>query len=102
MSISVKKILLAENQSSNDEQAINYTQTHPGLLANIQVQCSIRVGTLQISVAELKQLNSGEVLSLEQKTNDPIELVLNDKVIARGELMSIEDKFAMRITEVNS
>lgn len=99
MSISIKKVVLADQQSQNDGQIIN--NNYLGLVGNIEVQCSIRIGTLNLTIAELKQLKSGQALQLEKKTNEPIELVLNDRVIAKGELMSFEDNFAIQITEVS-
>ena len=99
MNISVKKVALAEQHSQNDGQVIN--NNYLGLVGNIEVQCSIRIGTLKMTIAELKQLKSGQTLQLDQKTNEPVELLLNDRVIARGELMSYEDNFAIQITEVH-
>ncbi len=98
MSISVKKIALTDQQSQTEGQMIN--NNYLGLVGNIEVQCSVRIGTLNLTIAQLKQLKSEQVLHLEQKTNEPIELVLNDRVIAKGELMSYEDNFAIHITEV--
>jgi len=100
MSISIKKITLADQHSQAEDQVIN--NDYLGLVGNIEVQCSVRIGTLNLTIAELQQLKVGEVLSLEQKTNEPIELILNNKVIAKGELMSCEEHFAMQIMEVFS
>ena len=77
MSITVKKVALAEQQSQADGQVIN--NNYLGLVGNIEVQCSIRVGTLNLTIAELRQLKSGQALHLNQKTNEPVELVLNDQ-----------------------
>jgi len=98
MSISVKKITLTDQQSQNDGQIMN--NNYLGLVDNIEVQCNIRIGSLSMTIAQLRQLKSEQVLHLDQKTNEPIELVLNDRVIAKGELMSYEDHFAIQITEV--
>ena len=98
MSISIKKVVLADQQTQTDGQMIN--KNYLGLVGNIEVQCSIRIGTLNMTIAELRQLKSGQTLHLDQKTNEPVELVLNDRVIAKGELMSYEDNFAIQITEV--
>lgn len=100
MSMSVKKVVLAEQNSQNDGQVIN--NDYLGLVGTIEVQCSIRIGTLKMTIAELRQLKSGQALQLDQKTHEPVELVLNDRVIARGELMCCEDNFAIQITEVHS
>ena len=98
MSISVKKITLTDQQSQNDGQIMN--NNYLGLVDNIEVQYTIRIGSLNMTIAQLRQLKSEQVLHLNQKTNEPIELVLNDRVIAKGELMSYEEHFAIQITEV--
>jgi flagellar motor switch protein FliN/FliY len=98
MSITVKKVVLAEHQPQPEGQHIN--KNYLGLVGNIEVQCTIRIGTLHLTIAQLRELKSGEVLALNQKTDEPIDIILNDKVIAKGELMSHEDHFAVRIIEV--
>lgn len=98
MSISVKKIVLNEQQSQPESQSIN--QNYLGIVNKLEVQCTIRIGTLKMTVAELRDLRLGEVLHLTQKTNEPVDIIVHDKVIARGELMSHEEHFAVQITEV--
>ncbi|CAM2806858.1 FliM/FliN family flagellar motor switch protein [Legionella worsleiensis] len=98
MNTTVKKVVLAEHHPQPESQPIH--ADYLGLVGSIEVQCHIRIGTLKLTIAQLKELKSGQMLNLEQKTNEPIEVLLNDKVIAKGELMSCEDKFAVQITEV--
>ncbi|MDR3443417.1 MAG: FliM/FliN family flagellar motor switch protein [Legionella sp.] len=100
MSIIVKKINLSEQQPQTEGQLLN--KNYLGLVGDIEVQCTVRIGTLNISIAQLKDLKSGQTLRLDQKTNEPIEIILNERVIARGELMSQEDHFAVRITEITA
>ncbi|EHL30342.1 FliM/FliN family flagellar motor switch protein [Legionella drancourtii] len=101
MSITVKKVNLTEHPPQQTEgQFIN--KNYLGLVGDIEVQCTVRIGTLNLTIAELKELKSGQELHLEQKTHEPVEIVLNERVIARGELMSHEDHFAVQITEIYS
>ncbi|CAM4394546.1 MAG: hypothetical protein LEGION0403_FIIPPAGN_00792 [Legionella sp.] len=100
MSITVKKVSLKEHPLQAQGQILN--QNYLGLVGDIQVQCTVRIGTLNLSIAELKELKSGHELRLDQKTNEPVEILLNDRVIARGELMSHDDHFAVQITEINA
>ena len=100
MSITVKKITLSEQEPQAEGQLLN--KNYLGLVGDIEVQCTVRIGTLNISIAQLKDLKSGQALRLDQKTNEPIEIILNERVIARGELMSQEDHFAVRITEITA
>lgn len=98
MSITVKKVNLSEHQPQPEGQLLN--PNYLGLVGTIEVQCTIRIGTLNLTIAQLKELSTGQELHLEQKTHEPIEIILNNKVIARGELMSHDEHFAVQITEV--
>lgn len=98
MNTSVKKIGLAEQEAHDEGHIINDNYLH--LVSNLEVQCTVRVGSLTLSINELRQLKTGQLLQLQQKTNEPLELIVQDKIIARGELMTHEDKFALHITEV--
>ncbi|KTD35294.1 flagellar motor switch protein FliN [Legionella moravica] len=98
MNTTVKKVVLAEHHPQPETQAIHHN--YLGLIEHVEVQCTIRIGTLKLTIAQLKELKSGQIVHLEQKTNEPVEVLVNDKVIAKGELMSHEDKFAVQITEV--
>lgn len=100
MSITVKKVNLAEHQAQNEGQLLH--KNYLGLVGDIEVQCTVRIGTLNLTIAELKELQSGQQLKLEQLTHEPVEIILNDRVIARGELMSHEEHFAVQITELAS
>lgn len=100
MSITVKKMTLSEHNSQEDGSPIN--KNYLGLVDHIEVQCSVRIGTLKLTLGDLRQLKTQQILSLDQSTDAPVELLLNEQVIARGELMSHEDRFAIQITEVAS
>lgn len=100
MSITVKKVSLQEHAPQTEGQFLN--QNYLGLVGDIEVRCTVRIGTLNLSIAELKDLKSGQELLLAQKTDEPVEIILNDRVIARGELMSHDDHFAVQITEINA
>ena len=98
MTITAKKIALLEQQPMTDGQPI--TENYLGLVGDIEVECLIRLGTLSLTINELRQLKQGQRLSLNQKTHEPVDILLNHQVIARGELMSCEDCFAIQITEI--
>jgi flagellar motor switch protein FliN/FliY len=98
MSINIKKVILAEQQPQIEPTEFN--KNYLGLVNNIEVQCTVRVGTLNITISELRNLKLGQALLLCEHTNDPVDILLHDKVIARGELMSHEQHFAIQITEV--
>ena len=98
MSVTVKKIALSEQQTQLTGELIN--KNYLNVVGAIEVECTIRIGTLNLTITQLRDLKAGNNLPLQQKTNAPIELVLNNQVLAKGELMSHEDHFAIQITEV--
>lgn len=100
MTITVKKIALAEQPASLEGKLV--ANNYPGLIGGIEVSCFVRLGTLSMTVAELYQLKQGQTLSLEQRTQEPVDIILNNQVIARGDLMSCDEQFAIQITEVCS
>ncbi|RAP36963.1 hypothetical protein B1207_05905 [Legionella quinlivanii] len=98
MTTLVKKIHFPELQVKDTTDTVK--ADYLGLLGNVEVECQIRIGSLKLTIAELKQLTRGKVLNLLQKTNEPVDLLLNNQVFARGELMSCDDYFAVQILEV--
>ncbi len=100
MTITVKKIALSEPIEIRGEQRI--TDNCLEFIGGVEVECFVRLGTLTMTVAQLSQLKQGQVLSLHEKTNEPVDIILNNQVIARGELMSCDENFAIQITEICS
>lgn len=98
MTITAKKIALLEQQPTTLGKPVS--ENYLSLVGDVEVECLVRLGTLTLTINELRQLKQGERLSLSQKTYEPVDIVLNNQVIARGELMSCDDCFAIQITEI--
>lgn len=72
------------------------------LIESVEVALDGFLGSARMTVAELSALKEGAVLSLDSALNAPVELRLNGVVVARGELVAVGDKFAVRLTEISS
>jgi flagellar motor switch protein FliN/FliY len=70
------------------------------LFRDVLVTLQARLGTVSMPLADLLALRAGEVLTLDRQMNEPVELFLNDRLVARGEIVSVGDSFAVRIVEV--
>lgn len=68
-------------------------------LGSVKVRVAVRVGATQISVAELLKLEQGGVLSLDQHVDEPLDVLVDDLVVARGALVAVGEHFGVRITE---
>ena len=100
MSVSVKKVVLAEQESHPETNISN--KNYLGLVNHIEVECMVRIGSLKITIGQLRELKLGQALHLQQHTDEPVDLLLNNKVFARGELMTHDQCFAVKITEICS
>jgi flagellar motor switch protein FliN/FliY len=68
-------------------------------LGSVKVSLTVRVGAAQISVAELLKLGQGTVLALDRLVEDPLEVMVDDQVVARGTLVAVGEHFGVRISE---
>jgi flagellar motor switch protein FliN/FliY len=73
---------------------------NPGLLKDVPVTLQARLGEISMSVEELLGLTAGAVLTLDLQLNEPIGLYLNQTLVARGEIVAVNDRFGIRITDV--
>ncbi|HSH68690.1 MAG TPA: FliM/FliN family flagellar motor switch protein [Deferrisomatales bacterium] len=73
------------------------------LILDIEVEVMVRLGEAQMTLREIQQLRPGSIINLDKDTDARVELVVNDKVIAKGELVVVgSDHFALRITEIET
>lgn len=74
--------------------------TDSPILKEAKVVVSVALGEAELSVYELLALKSGSVVKLNSGLNEPVELWLNNSLVARGEIVSVEGHFAVRIAEI--
>ncbi len=72
------------------------------LLMNVQVPVSVCFGATQIRMKELLNLSSGSVVELDQALHDNVEVRVNDRVIARGEVVAVDGHYGVRVLELVS
>lgn len=66
-------------------------------LQDVSLPIKLVLGSTRLTIRELLQLKTGKVLNLDRFAGEPIDLVVNDKVIARGEVVVVDDQFGIRI-----
>jgi flagellar motor switch protein FliN len=81
---------------------MNATAENPNLnlVLDVPVNLTIELGSCQLPMKEVLQLNIGSVVQLDKPADAPVELNVNGKLIARGEVVVVEDRFGVKITEV--
>ena len=72
------------------------------VVLDIPVTLSMEVGRSRISIRNLLQLNQGSVVELERATGEPLDVFVNGTLVAHGEVVVINEKFGIRLTDVIS
>ncbi|MBS0387326.1 MAG: flagellar motor switch protein FliN [Proteobacteria bacterium] len=72
------------------------------VVLDIPVTLSMEVGRSRISIRNLLQLNQGSVVELERTTGEPLDVFVNGTLVAHGEVVVINEKFGIRLTDVIS
>jgi flagellar motor switch protein FliN len=85
-------------------RASTLTVRQPNLefLKDVEVGVSLRFGTTSLRLREVLEIMPGAVFELDQQVSEPVELLVGKKVVARGEVVIVDDCYAVRITDVIS
>ena len=70
------------------------------VLENIDVELTVEVGRTQITIRDLLRLNEGSVVELERLAGDPLDILVNNTKIAKGEVVMIGERFGIRFGEI--
>jgi flagellar motor switch protein FliN/FliY len=72
------------------------------VILDVPVTLSMEIGRTQISIRSLLQLNQGSVVELDRFAGEPLDVLVNGTLVAHGEVVVINDKFGIRLTDVIS
>lgn len=72
------------------------------VILDIPVTISMEVGNTQIPIRNLLQLNQGSVIELDRLAGEPLDVMVNGTLIAHGEVVMVNEKFGIRLTDVMS
>jgi flagellar motor switch protein FliN len=89
---------------SFDEAELPTVNTPPDMdvILDIPVTISMEVGNTQIAIRNLLQLNQGSVIELDRLAGEPLDVLVNGTLIAHGEVVMVNEKFGIRLTDVIS
>ena len=70
-------------------------------LMNVPVQVTVQLGTARMNLSDLMQLGPGSLLTLDRQAHEPCDILVNGRVIARGEIVTVGDQYGVRISEIS-
>ncbi|MEI0606968.1 flagellar motor switch protein FliN [Brachyspira pulli] len=84
-----------ENKNPN-----NIPSGNIGLLMDVTITVTVELGRARLSIKEILSLGEGSIIELQKLAGEPVDLLVNGKLIARGEVVVIDECFGVRVTEI--
>ena len=86
-----------------DHEEVSAEARHPiDLLHDVDLHVKIELGRTEMLVEDVLQLGEGSVVELEKLAGDPVDVLVNDRLVARGEVLVLNDNFCVRVSEIMS
>ena len=82
-----------QNSNANNHLGIDFVK-------NIPVTVTAELGHIYMNIEDVLVLAPGSLIHLQRELDEPIDLLVNDKLIAKGEIVTIENRFGVRITKI--
>ncbi|WP_041177182.1 flagellar motor switch protein FliN [Brachyspira intermedia] len=84
-----------DNKNSNGIPTNNI-----GLLMDVTINVTVELGRARLSIKEILSLGEGSIIELQKLAGEPVDLLVNGKLIAKGEVVVIDECFGVRVTDI--
>jgi flagellar motor switch protein FliN/FliY len=91
-----------EAAKDNGAAHVGADQVDLSLLMDVPLQVTVELGRARLTIENLLRLNQGSVVELNQMIGEPLNILVNNKLMAHGEAVVVKDKFAIRVLDVVS
>ncbi len=95
--LSGKPDIPAPDFGSMNDEAVD---TSIELLNDVELDVKVELGRTEMEVDQVLRLNAGSVIELDKLAGDPVDILVNEQLVARGEVLVINDNFCVRINEI--
>ena len=95
-----EEALSAEVHKSNEGSSGKSGQINSDVLQNIPVTISVEVGRTTLKIRDLMRLTQGSVVELDRIAGEPLDLLVNDTLVAQGEIVLVNERYGVRLTSV--
>ncbi len=89
-------------QTQMPQEYASYDGSNISLLMDVELPITVRIGSTQMRLIDIMRLGLGSIIELEKLVDDPVEVLVNEKLVAKGEVVVCDSNFAVRVTEVES
>ena len=89
-----------DTDQEEDGKADEVKEANLDLILDIPLSVTVELGRSKMLINDLLQLGQGSVIELTKLVGDPLEVLVNDKLVARGEVVVVNEKFGVRLTDI--
>lgn len=93
---------IADQIKTGDDALNKLKVQNLDFILDIPLKVSVELGRAQVVIKDLLQLGQGSVLELDKLAGEPLEVLVNGKLVARGEVVVVNEKFGIRLTDIIS
>ena len=90
----------AEMGAATEEETQEREKTDIDILLDVPLEISVELGRVRLLIQDIVELGTGSVIEIEKAAGEPVDVLVNGKLVARGEVVVIEDNFGVRISEI--
>lgn len=91
-----------ETQSLQDNSSMQQGDVNLDVILDIPITIAMEIGRTRLSIRNLLQLNQGSVIELDRLAGEPMDVLVNGTLVAHGEVVVVNEKFGIRLTDVIS
>ncbi len=91
-----------DDEPDNTVDSVGPIPENLDVIMDIELIATVRLGKVDIPLSEILNFGPGSIIEVGQLIDEPVELLVNDKLIARGDVVVVDEKFGLRITEIVS
>lgn len=90
---------MTEKPASKSE---SFNESNIELLLDVSLRVTVELGRTRMKLSQILELQHGSVVELDRLAGDPVDIFVNDRMVAHGEVVVVDDKFGVRITDMIS
>jgi flagellar motor switch protein FliN/FliY len=83
-----------------DQKKLAKDRANLDVLMHVPMSVTAELGKSKMSVAEVLKLGTGSIIELDRLAGGPVDLLVNNKLVARGEVVAVDENFGVRVTEL--
>lgn len=90
----------ADRRAADAPERAGFLSLGLELLLDVELEATLRFGCRELPLGEILEMGSGDVVQLDRHISDPADLIVGDKIVARGEVVLVNGNFGLRVTEI--